>query len=341
MSQNRAAWIVAARSNPFLVGKAPMYKPGPGEILIKNHAVAVNPVDWKIQDSGRFLSNYPFILGRDAAGTVEEVGEGVTRFHKGQRVIAHLHSPNSGRSANAAYQLFPLALERLAAPLPSELSFEQGAVLPLAISTAAAGLYLPEYLGLPLPLTVPQPIGKTVLIWGGSSSVGATAIQFAVASGLEVITTASSSNHAFVKSLGAKQVFDYKSTSLGEDLLAVLKYSELVGIYDAIGDLNSFTPLAAITESLTQTVTSVAVHPCENPTDWFRPAYVSSYGIAYPPNERVGEAVWEQFVPKALASGQLKTKPDPFVVGHGLENVQHGLNMQKAGVSAQKIVITL
>lgn len=120
---------------------------------------------------------------------------------------------------------------------------------------------------------MPQPIGKTVLIWGGSSSVGATAIQLAVASGLDVIATASSSNHAFIRSIGAREVFDYKSPSVIEDIVAILKYSELVGIYDAIGNIISSTLLAAITKHLAQTITAVGVHPCENPTDWFHPAY--------------------------------------------------------------------
>ncbi|KAJ5996792.1 zinc-binding oxidoreductase CipB [Penicillium canescens] len=326
MAQNRASWIMAPRSRPFALGNAPTYKPGRGEILIKSHAVAVNPVDWKIQDSGRYLKKYPFILGRDAAGTVEEVGEGVTRFHKGQRVIAHLHSAKSGNFANAAYQLFPVALERLAAPLPSQLSFEQGAAMPLAISTAAAGLYLPEQDGIDL---------------GGSSSVGATAIQLAIASGLEAITTASTLNHAFVRSIGATEVFDYKSPSVIDDIAARLQHSELVGVYDAIGEENSLTPLAAIVKLLARPIASVTVHPCENPTDDFHPTYISSYGIAFPPNERIGEAIWEGFVPEALASGQLQAKPDPMVLGHGLENIQKGLDRQKAGVSAQKIIITI
>ncbi|KAF3395901.1 Zinc-binding alcohol dehydrogenase domain-containing protein cipB [Penicillium rolfsii] len=295
-------------------------------------------------DSGRYLSTYPFILGRDTAGIVEDIGDGVTRFRKGQRVIA----PRSGNSAHAAYQVYSLASDRLSAPIPSHITFEQGAVLPLAISTAAAGLYLPEYLGLPLPSTVPKPSGDTLLIWGGSSSVGATAIQLAVASGLHVIATASSSNHAFVKSLGAHTIFDYISPTVVEDVLATLKTSQLAGVYDAIGNKMSTTSLVAITEKIPRPVPAVAVHPCEHPTAKFNPKpseyniyRLSSYGIAYPPNEAIGVAVWETFVPAALESGQLQVKPDPVVIGHGLESIQQGLEVQKAGVSAKKIVVTL
>lgn len=68
---------------------------------------------------------------------------------------------------------------------------------------------------------------------------------------------------------------------------------------------------------------------------------VSSYGIAYPPNQRIGESVWGEFVTESLSSGQLQAKPDPVIVGSGLEQLQKALDLQKAGVSAKKLVITL
>ncbi|GLA32381.1 hypothetical protein AnigIFM63326_011525 [Aspergillus niger] len=337
MSQNRAAWIVAAGTKPFTIGEAPLYKPGKGEILIRNHAVAVNPVDWKIQESGLYLNTFPLILGRDAAGIVVDIGEGVTQFHRGQRVIA----PKSGNSAHAAYQLFSLASQTLAAPIPFHISFEQGAVLPLAISTSAAGLCLPEYLNLPLPSDTPESLGKTLLVWGGASSVGATVIQLATASGLHVVTTASHANYEFVRSLGAADAFDYRSPTVVMDIVTRLRHMDLCGVYDAISEDISFTRLAAIAERLQKRIPAVSVHPCYTPTVFFHPKYVTSYGISYPPNGRIGEAIWGAFVPHALATRQLKAKPDPVVVGHGLENIQNGLDAQKAGVSAKKIVITL
>ena len=61
-------------------------KAGSGEILVKIHATALNPVDWKIQVYNFFIEQYPAILGTDSAGTVEELGEGVTGFAKGDKV---------------------------------------------------------------------------------------------------------------------------------------------------------------------------------------------------------------------------------------------------------------
>ena len=70
----------------FRVRTTPIQKPGPGELLVKIHATALNPVDWKIRDHNYFVKEYPAILGTDSAGTVEEVGEGVQGFAKGDRV---------------------------------------------------------------------------------------------------------------------------------------------------------------------------------------------------------------------------------------------------------------
>lgn len=132
-------------------------------------------------------------------------------------------------------------------------------MLPLAISTAAAGLYLPGYLGLELPSHTDstnrdtEKKKKTVLIWGGSSSVGATAIQLAHASGLNVITTASSSNFALVRDLGAVAVFDYRSETVVQNIVREVQGlgGEFVGIYDAISEEGkSLGPLAGILEGL-------------------------------------------------------------------------------------------
>lgn len=101
------------------------------------------------------------------------------------------------------------------AELPEKIAAATGVVLPLGVSTAAAGLYQKDFLALPLPREDFEDLERTVLIWGGSSSVGSCAIQLAIASGADVITTASESNFEYVKALGARLVFDYhKDVSL-------------------------------------------------------------------------------------------------------------------------------
>ena len=84
--QNQAAYLTKA-DTPLEVGDAPLPTAGPGEIVIKNHAIAVNPLDWHQQDAGVFVQQWPAIFGCDVAGEVYEVGSGVDRFKKGDRVI--------------------------------------------------------------------------------------------------------------------------------------------------------------------------------------------------------------------------------------------------------------
>ena len=80
------AFILDEKLGNFKLGTVPVSKPGPGEILVKIKTVALNPADWKIQKYGILIEKYPAILGYDISGDVEEIGEGVTEFQKGDRV---------------------------------------------------------------------------------------------------------------------------------------------------------------------------------------------------------------------------------------------------------------
>ncbi len=85
MSTQKALYI-PEKGAPFKIGEAPVYEPGPKEVLVKIHATALNPVDWKIHEYGVFVKEYPTILGTDAAGVVERVGAEVTNVAKGDKV---------------------------------------------------------------------------------------------------------------------------------------------------------------------------------------------------------------------------------------------------------------
>ncbi|OLN81339.1 Zinc-binding alcohol dehydrogenase domain-containing protein cipB 4 [Colletotrichum chlorophyti] len=368
---NQAAWIKEAKAYPFQVGPAPRRTPGPGEVVVKTKAIALHASKANMQLTLRrqldfFNQKYPFILGADIAGTVEEVGEGVTHVKNGQRVLGcvlvlHIISTcpvialfwvilislsycmglGVNDPAFGAYQLYPTLHASLVAPIPDDVDFVRASVLPLAITTVAVNLYHPDHLGLPLPSLTPKPTGKTLLVWGGSSSVGATAIQMAIASGLEVVTTASKRNHELVKSLGATAVFDYNSPTVVEDLLADLSGRNVVAISDAISEPESTKLIDAILATLGPRTVGMVVWPAVELSENFKPSMSLAFEILNDKGKEILEAVWKDWVPKALVTGQLQFKPDSVVVGEGLESLQSSLDKLKAGVSAQKLVVKI
>jgi NADPH:quinone reductase-like Zn-dependent oxidoreductase len=119
------------------------------------------------------------------------------------------------------------------------LPFANAVVLPHTISTAAEALYPPGTLELPLPTAKtdrPERVGKSIVIWGAASSVGSAAVQLAAASGVDVIGTASPRNHAYVKELGARDVVDYNSPEVANDVASAVTRvgSTFIGIFDAV-----------------------------------------------------------------------------------------------------------
>ena len=128
------------------------------------------------------------------------------------------------------------------------MAFSTAVVLPVAASTASAALFGRDNLGLAPPQVavlnsstpdaekLPSSKGtSTILVWGGSTSVGCAAIQLARAAGLQVLTTASKHNFALCKAVGAHQVFDRESDSVVDEIVASLREKVLVGAINAVG----------------------------------------------------------------------------------------------------------
>ena len=158
---------------------------GPGEVRIAVRAAGVNPSDWK-KRQGLMDDELPQTLGYEAAGVVDEVGEGVTTVALGDGVFGA--SPYGQAQAE-------LAVLSQFAPIPESLDFAGAAALPASVETATRAL---DQLGVTG--------GSTVLINGASGSVGSAAVQLAVARGARVIGTASPANHGLLRSLGAEPV---------------------------------------------------------------------------------------------------------------------------------------
>ena len=336
---NAAAWITAAKSKPFEVKSAPLWTPGENEILVRNHAVAINPVDGGLQSFAFFPLEYPTILGQDIAGEVVAVGSNVTRFKKGARVLGHGVGLATKQPQHNAFQAYTVVQTNMASEIPESISFESAAVIPLGLSTAASGLFQDGFLNLQFPTVPPQKeTGKTLLIWGGASSVGSNAIQLAVAAGYQVVTTASPKNFEYVKKLGASAVYDYNSSTVGDDLLEFFHGKTSAGALDCIGGpawsiCTDFVHKSSGSKFVATTKRG-SPDPPEGVT--IKPVFATTIK-----DNAVGKAVYEDFLPKALEAGTFVPAPEPLVSGKGLESVQGAVDLHQKGVSARKVVVSL
>lgn len=172
--------------------------PAPDEILVKVYASGVNPVDVVVREGKdatlRYNLTLPMTLGWDVAGTVEEWGEEVTGFQKGDAVYGVPNFPGDG-----SYAEYCAAKATRFAHKPRSLSFNEAAGIPLAALTAWTGIF--EYGKLQA--------GQRILIQGASGSVGSFALQFAKAKGAYVIGVDSGNNIDYLKQLGADELIDY------------------------------------------------------------------------------------------------------------------------------------
>lgn len=178
--------------------EVPRPRPGNGEVLIRVAASSVNPVDWKMA-SGAFRLlipvKFPSTPGFDLAGTVEELGSGVTGFTVGQRV----HARALTSVASAEYAVAGISV---VTTIPEGMSFAEAAALPLAGMTALQGLR--DECGLPMSGAT-----QRVLVVGASGGVGHLGVQIARAAGAYVVGVCSGRNAALVRDLGAQEVVDY------------------------------------------------------------------------------------------------------------------------------------
>jgi NADPH:quinone reductase-like Zn-dependent oxidoreductase len=183
-------------------------EPTDGEVLIRVHAVSVNPVDWK-QRRGLARSEVPAVLGRDVSGTVESSrAEG---FAQGDEVF--------GMATSGGYAEYTTASAAAIAKKPDGVSHEQAAALPVAGMTAWQALFDSGALER----------GQTALIAGAAGGVGHLAVQFAKVAGARVIGTGSSRNRDFVLGLGADEYVDYTEQDVGQAVSGVDVAFDTVG----------------------------------------------------------------------------------------------------------------
>ena len=185
------------------------------EVLVKIKSTAVNHIDL-VKASGTLRQilpiDLPWIPGHEFSGIVEQVGSDVVAYAQGDAVF--------GTSELGAYAEFLAVKPTTIVKKPSNLSFEEAASVPVASETAWEGIFTHGHLEK----------GQTILIHGGAGAVGAYAVQLASHTGATVIATASGDDEAYVKSIGASRVINYRE----EQFEKVLR-EKVDMVFDLIG----------------------------------------------------------------------------------------------------------
>jgi NADPH2:quinone reductase len=206
-------------------------KAGPGQVVIKTKAVGVNPLDTYIR-AGTYARkpSLPYTPGSDIGGIVEEVGEGVKKVKKGDRVYTI-------GAQTGAYAEKAVCTEAQVLPLPGSLSFSQGAGVHVAYYTAYRALFF----------RAGAQAGESLLVHGASGGVGTAAVQLARAAGLTVFGTGGTeAGRRLILEQGAHHVLDHKSPGYLENGVALTGGNGFDVILEMLANLNLGKDLGAL-----------------------------------------------------------------------------------------------
>ncbi|KAF4630135.1 hypothetical protein G7Y89_g8006 [Cudoniella acicularis] len=344
--------LIAGLDKSFtLVQEQPVIALEPNAIIIKIHAVALNPVDTKL--SGDFVTPGA-IWGFDCAGTVMAIGSAVTKkWQVGDRVCGSACGMDPVRPSGGAFCEYTALPGDMALRIPSDMSYEDAATLPTAINTTVLALFW----SMKIPMFFIDTLTEKpfpVLVYGGSTSVGTMAIQVLRRCGLKPITTCSPKNFDFVKSYGAEAAFDYRSPTCAADIKKYTKNglayvidcitddSTMKICYEALGraggryvGMDPFSPVIAASRKVVKADWVVAFRITGMPCNW--PAPFTS---------EADPELFESVLPfydsmeKLVAAREIKTHPARVSNG-GLEAIIDGVGMlRRKEISAEKLVYT-
>ncbi|WP_347557404.1 NADP-dependent oxidoreductase [Robbsia sp. KACC 23696] len=219
---------------------APMPTILPGEVLVRVHAVGLNPPDWYLRDGFKALApewrptvSFPVIPGTDISGIVVDVASDVDTFAAGDAVYAMVRFPGGLNAQSKAYAEYVAVPATEVARKPAGIDHRHAAGAPMSLLTAwqfLIALGHDEQNALQPQQHEPIPLqGKTVLVNGAAGGVGHFAVQIAKWQGAHVIAVASGEHEAFLRDLGADAFVDYTKTA-PED-----RFRDIDLVLDAVG----------------------------------------------------------------------------------------------------------
>ncbi|KAF5334673.1 hypothetical protein D9611_011958 [Ephemerocybe angulata] len=345
-STSQKALLLAKKFGGFtLTSSFPVPKPKKNEVLVKVHAAALNPIDWKIQKYGLFIENFPAVLGADVAGEVVELGDDVSRSPVkvaiGDRVF--FQSPYNGNEY-AGFQQYALGEIFTLAKIPANISYDEAATIPGAFTAAYIGLYNVHPYGFGFKAPVKEGgkrkyTGVPIVILGGSSSVGQYAIQLAKLSGFSPIITTASPKHADqLKALGATVVLDRKNPLTKESISAITNVP-INAVYDTVSVPETQSAGLDILESGGQIVVTLPLGPgLEDRASKEKKKFAMIQGSKLlPHNVELFRDAWPHLT-SFLEEGILKPNRLEVLPG-GLNGIAQGLERMEANkVSGFKLV---
>ncbi|OJT08731.1 Protein TOXD [Trametes pubescens] len=308
-ARQQKALFLESKCGQFAVRATAIPEPSVDEVLIRVEASALNPSDWKIQQFGMVVEEFPTILGWDAAGTVVRVGSAIQdQFAVGNRVIVQGWFTDGGRSAHGTYRQYLAARPNTVAKISQDFPLESAASLPSGLVTAAFSLFNEKavpFISLydgkesssSVKLTPPWEArgrglytGKPIFVLGGASTVGQFVIQLAKLAGFApIITTASLHNVKYLKSLGATHVLE-RSVGQGHLRAEIMRIAggPLALAYDAISRDESFALSYGVTAPTGELIiVSPGVFPAENR----KKVHLANGLFNSPVNKDVGESL--------------------------------------------------
>lgn len=282
---------------------------GPDEVLIRVEAAALNPLDAHLVSglAARFFPiAFPYILGSDGAGRVEAVGEAVTQWTAGDRVIFWSDPLTGGAFADVV-----AVPAHACVALPASLSFAEGAAIPTAATTAFHMLFTAGGLAA----------GETVLIHAATGGVGSFAVQFARRAGARVVATASGEGVALARELGADEAIDYRAGDFARTLSGIDLVLDLVGGETQARSLDVLRPGGRLLS---------AVQPPDEATARER-GIAANFFVVKPHAPRLAEVV------ASIADAELRVLTDSVVPFSSFDDAFARL---RSGRARGKIVLT-
>ncbi|KGO73771.1 Polyketide synthase, enoylreductase [Penicillium italicum] len=345
MAETHHAAILPQKGGPLSVEERVTPEPGPNEVLIEVKAVALNPVDYYQRDFGMPpVPIYPAVIGSDTSGLVAKVGSNVSTVPApGSRVIAFASSfYQNGSPDHGAFQKYALAQSEGVIALPENLSFEEGAIFPLAVLTALTAW---TTIGISLDTKYTPRDKQAVLIWGGASSVGTFAVQSAKSLGFTVYATASPKHHDYLKKLGATAIFDYKASEVVSQIVEAVK-KDGVDLHTAhcvvVGGLQP--TLDVLKETKGDGAAKVAhspVLPADHPTLENTTITFNFPSMDSAERSKHMYQCFHGWLKDGLKSASVVPSPALQIEDGGLEGLNPALDKLKAGVSGAKIVLSI